>query len=318
MKVLTSKREKKSIHVLGELHSNRTLYAMVFPAVIFFLIFSYLPIVGIYYAFTNYNFVDGLFGSKFVGLKNFRYLFNGGWNAPVWRLTKNTILYNVVFIALGNIAHCFVAIMLTELRSKRFRKITQSSLLLPHFVSYVIVGTIAYNLFSYEFGMMNHLREILQLEKLNLYSNPNVWPFIITAFYLWKGMGYGTVVYVAAIMGIDREIYEAARIDGCGVFGEIRHITLPLLKPTFIMLVLFSLGGIVRGQFELFYQIIGRNGLLYATTDILDTYIYRALTVNLNIGLSTAGGLYQSIFGLVCVLTVNLIIKKKDPSYALF
>ena len=316
------KREKiggrRSVPVLSELTRNKTLYLMTLPAVVWFLIFSYLPIVGVYYAFTNYNFIDGLFKSPFVGFKNFRYLFNGGLNAPVWQLTKNTILYNLVFIFLGNILHCVVAIMLTELPSKRFRKFSQSSLLLPYFVSYVIVGTIAYNLFSYEFGIYNHARDLMGLERLNLYGNAGVWPAIIVVFYLWKGMGYGTVVYVAAIMGIDREIYEAARIDGCGVVGEIRHITLPLLKPTFIMLVLFSLGGIVRGQFELFYQIIGRNGLLYSTTDILDTYIYRALTVNLNIGLSTAGGLYQSIFGLICVLSVNLLIKKKNPDYALF
>lgn len=311
-------KKKRHIPILSELYKNRALYLMTSPAVIWFFVFSYLPIVGIWYAFTNYNFIDGLFGSPFVGLKNFRYLFIGGLNAPVWNLTKNTILYNLVFIFIGNIVHCIVAIMLTELTMARFRKFTQSALLLPHFVSYVIVGTITYNLFSYEFGLFNHLRDTLGMERINLYSMPNVWPGIIVFFYLWKGMGYGTVVYVAAIMGIDREIYEAARIDGCGVWQEIRHITLPLLKPTFIMLVLFALGGIVRGQFDLFYQIIGRNGQLYSTTDILDTYIYRSLTVNLNIGTSTAGGLYQSVFGLITVLLANRMIKKLDPDYALF
>lgn len=311
-------KKKGRIPILSELYKNRSLYLMTAPAVIWFFVFSYLPIVGIWYAFTNYNFIDGLFGSPFVGLKNFRYLFIGGWNAPVWTLTKNTILYNIVFIFAGNIAHCIIAIMLTELTAARFRKFTQSALLLPHFVSYVIVGTIAYNLFNYEFGLFNHMRDLLGMTRLNLYSMPGVWPGIIVFFYLWKGMGYGTVVYVAAIMGIDREIYEAARIDGCGVLQEIRHITLPLLKPTFIMLVLFALGGIVRGQFDLFYQLIGRNSQLYATTDILDTYIYRSLTVNLNIGTSTAGGLYQSVFGLITVLLANRMIRKLDPDYALF
>lgn len=311
-------KKKGRIPILSELYKNRSLYLMTTPAVIWFFVFSYLPIVGIWYAFTNYNFIDGLFGSPFVGLKNFRYLFIGGWNAPVWNLTKNTILYNLVFIFVGNIAHCIIAIMLTELTATRFRKFTQSALLLPHFVSYVIVGTIAYNLFNYEFGLFNHMRDLLGMTRLNLYSMPGVWPGIIVFFYLWKGMGYGTVVYVAAIMGIDREIYEAARIDGCGVLQEIRYITLPLLKPTFIMLVLFALGGIVRGQFDLFYQLIGRNSQLYATTDILDTYIYRSLTVNLNIGTSTAGGLYQSVFGLITVLLANRMIKKLDPDYALF
>ena len=317
-KVLSVSRPSRGIPVISELYRNKTLYMMAFPAILWFFIFSYLPIVGVYYAFTNSNFIDGLFGSPFVGFKNFRFLFWGGWKAQVWTLTKNTVLYNLVFIFLGNIAHCFVAILITELTQKRFRKFTQSALLLPHFVSYVIVGTIAYNLFSYEFGLFNNLRDSIGLERLNLYATPSAWPLIIIIFHLWKGMGYGTVVYIAAITGIDQEIYEAARIDGCGIFGEIRHITLPLLKPTFIMLVLFALGGIVRGQFELFYQLVGRNGQLYSTTDILDTYIYRALTVNFNIGLSTAAGLYQSVFGLVTVLVSNLIIRKSNPEYALF
>lgn len=311
-------RGGRELPVLGELCRQKTLYLMTLPAVLWFFIFSYLPIVGIYYAFTNFNFIDGLFGSPFVGLKNFRYLFNGGLNAPVWVLTKNTVLYNLTFILLGNIAHAAVAIMLTELSSRWFRKFSQSALLLPHFVSYVIVGTIAYNLFSYEFGLVNHTLKAMGMENINFYSKAGYWPWIITIFHLWKGMGYGTVIYVSAIMGIDQEIYEAAKIDGCGIFSEIRYITLPLLKPTFIMLVLFSLGGIVRGQFDLFYQLVGRNGQLYSTTDILDTYIYRALTVNFNIGLSTAAGVYQSIFGLVAVLGTNLLIKKRSPEHALF
>lgn len=311
-------KQKKGIPVLTELNRNRTLYLMVLPAVAYFFIFSYLPLVGIYYAFTNFNYIDGLFGSPFVGLRNFQVLFRGGLNAPVWKLTKNTVLYNLAFIFLGNFLKCFVAILLAEMSGRFFKRFSQSAILLPHFVSYVIVGTIAYNLFSYEFGALNGVLKALGMEPINLYAMPKAWPGIIIAFDLWKGFGYGSVVYLAAIMGIDREIYEAAKIDGCTVFGEIRHITLPLLKPTFIMLVLFSLGGIVRGQFELFYQLVGRNGQLFATTDILDTYIYRALTVNFNIGLSTAAGLYQSVFGLVTVFVVNYIVRRVNPDYALF
>ena len=312
----TPARKKKGL--LYEFRSNHTLYFMSLPAIAWFFIFSYLPMVGIYYAFINYNFIDGLFHSPFVGMKNFGYLFRGGWKAPVFVLTKNTVLYNLVFILLGNILHCFAAILLTEIPFRRFRKFSQSAMLLPHFVSYVIVGTISYNLFSYEFGFINHLRNALNATSINFFGDASFWPYIITFFYLWKGMGYGTVVYVASITGIDQEIYEAARIDGCSIWSEIRYITLPLLRPTFLMLLLFNLGGIVRGQFDLFYQLIGRNGQLYATTDILDTYIYRALTVNFNLGLSTAAGLFQSVFGLITVLTVNLIIKKHDPDSALF
>ena len=310
--------QKKGVPILTELHRHRTLYLMVLPAVIYFFVFNYLPLVGVYYAFTNFNYVDGLFGSPFVGLRNFQVLFRGGLQAPVWKLTKNTVLYNLVFIFLGNFLQCFVAILLAEMSNKVSKRFAQSAILLPHFVSYVIVGTIAYNLFSYELGAFNGVLRMLSIEPMNLYAMPKVWPGIIVFFNLWKGFGYGSVVYMAAITGIDREIYEAARIDGCSVFGEIRHITLPMLKPTFIMLILFSLGGIVRGQFELFYQLVGRNGQLFATTDILDTYIYRALTVNFNIGLSTAAGLYQSVFGLVTVFAVNYLVRRANPEYALF
>lgn len=311
-------KQKKGIPVLSELNRNRTLYLMLVPAIAFFFIFSYLPLVGLYYAFTNFNYVDGLFGSPFVGFRNFQVLFRGGMNAPVWKLTKNTVLYNLAFIFLGNFLQCFVAILLAEMSGRVFKRFSQSAILLPHFVSFVIVGTIAYNLFSYEFGAINGILRTLGMEPINLYAMPKAWPAIIVLFHLWKGFGYGSVVYMAAIMGIDREIYEASKIDGCSVIGEIRHITLPLLKPTFIMLVLFSLGGIVRGQFELFYQLVGRNGQLFSTTDILDTYIYRALTINFNIGLSTAAGLYQSVFGLVTVFVVNYIVRRVNPDYALF
>ena len=301
-----------------EMKKNGVLYLMALPAICFVALFSYIPLVGIYYAFTNYNFIGGLWGSPFVGLANFRYLFNSGWDAPVWLLTKNTVLYNLVFIFLGNALQCVMAILLTGIRGRKFRRVTQTLMLLPHFVSFVIVGTISYNLFNYEFGALNRLISMTGGTPVNVYAMPGVWPFIITGFNLWKGLGYGTVIYLAAIMGIDMEIYEAAQIDGCNVFQEIRHITLPLLKPTFVMLVLFAMGGIMRGQFDLFYNLVGKNGQLFPVTDIIDTYIYRSLTLNFNIGLSTAAGVYQSVFGLVFVLIFNGIVRKVNPENALF
>ena len=311
-------KRKKKTSVFRELYRKKTLYGMVAPAILYFLIFSYLPMCGIYYAFINYNYVGGLFHSPFVGLANCRYFFHGGLDSPVWMLTKNTILYNLVFIFLGNTLQCLVAILLTEIGGKFFKRFSQSAILLPYFVSYVVVGTIAYNMFNYEFGAVNGILKNLGSEPVNFYSEPGLWPFIIVIFYLWKGIGYGTIVYLAAIMGIDREIYEAAKIDGCSVLKEIRYITLPLLKPTFLMLVLFNLGGIMRGQFELFYQLVGRNGQLFPTTDIIDTYIYRSLTINFNVGVSSAAGLYQSVLGLAIVLFTNHLVKRVDPDNALF
>jgi len=309
------KRKNGLVH---ELVRNRTLYLMTLPAILFFAVFSYIPMVGLYYAFTNYTYAGGLFGSPFAGLANFRYLFYGGKDSPIWMLTRNTILYNLAFIFIGNIMQCFVAILLTEMSGKIFRRISQSLLLLPYFISYVVVGAIAYNFFNPEYGALNSMLNFFGAEPVQLYTTPEVWPPIIIFFSVWKSLGYGSVMYLSAIMGIDREIYEAAKIDGCNIFQEIIRITVPLLKPTFIMLILFSLGGIVRGQFDLFYQLVGENGLLFRYTDVIDTYIYRSLNTNFNIGYSTAAGLYQSVFGLITVLIVNTIVKKVNPENALF
>lgn len=317
-KTAHSKKRGKSISFIAEMRKNHTLYFMLLPAIGFVLLFSYIPLVGIYYAFINFNYADGLFRSPFIGLKNFEYLFKGGMNSPVWSLTRNTLLYNVVFIFIGNILQCILAIFLTEIAGKYFRKVSQTVILLPYFVSYVIVGTIAYNMFNVEFGSINSMLKALGAAPVNLYAMPKIWPVIIILFYMWKGLGYGTVIYLAAIMGIDKEIYDAAKTDGCNIFQEIRYITVPMLKNTFMMLVLFALGGIMRGQFELFFQLVGNNGQLFPYTDIIDTYIYRALTINFNLGTSTAAGAYQSVFGLLTVLVVNQIVKKVSPDNALF
>lgn len=315
-KALAIGREKRNFFY--EMTHNWPLYIMVLPAIVFFVIFSYIPMVGLYYAFTSYSYSGGLFGSRFVGWQNFQYLFYGGWDSPLWMLTRNTILYNLAFIFLGNILQCFVAVLLTEMRGRVYRRVSQTLILLPHFISYVVVGAIAYNVLDPRIGAMNSLLNFFGFSSVDVYTKPEVWPGIIIFFNIWKGIGYGTVVYLAAIMGIDREIYEAAKIDGCNVFQEIRHLTLPLLKPTFIMLVLFNLGGIMRGQFELFYQLVGNNGILFKTTDVIDTYIFRSLSTNFNVGYSTAAGLYQSVFGLLTVLTVNKLIKRASPDNALF
>lgn len=309
---------KKATSFFYEIKRHWVLYLMVLPVVVFCCIFSYMPLVGLYYAFTSYSYSGGLFGSDFVGLQNFRYLFYGGWDSPIWMLTRNTILYNLAFIFLGNLLQCGVAILLTEMSGRKFRRVSQSLMLLPYFVSFVIVGAIAYNIFNPEIGVLNTMLTAIGFEPVQIYTTPEVWPPILIFFNLWKGLGYGTIVYLAAIMGIDREIYEAAKIDGCNIFQEIYHITVPLLKPTFIMLVLFNLGGIMRGQFELFYQLVGDNGLLFKYTDVIDTYIFRSLSTNFNVGYSTAAGLYQSVFGLVTVLVVNKLVKRSNPENALF
>jgi putative aldouronate transport system permease protein len=306
---------RKGFAVINELKRNKVLFLMLAPTLIFFIINNYFPMAGIYYAFTRFNYQGGLFGSPFVGLSNFDFLFKSN---VLFNLTKNTILYNLAFIFIGNVLQVFTAILLSELIGKAFRKITQTLMFLPYFVSYVILSVLVYNLFNYEYGFVNTFLKSIHVLPYDFYNNPAIWPFLILAFYIWKQLGYGTVIYLATILGISKEYYEAAEIDGANIFQQIRHITIPLLKPTFIILILFALGSIMKGQFELFYQMVGTNGVLYNATDIIDTYVYRSLMSDFDIGMGTAAGLYQSLFGFILIVTVNFIIKRKNPEYALF
>ncbi|MEK5256759.1 MULTISPECIES: ABC transporter permease [Paenibacillus] len=291
------------------------MFLMLLPTLIFFLVNSYFPMVGIYYAFTQFDFNSSMFNSKFVGLQNFEFLWRSG---TLVKLTMNTIGYNIAFIVLGNVLAIACAILLSELNGKWFKKISQSIMFLPYFVSFVILSVIVYNLFNYDSGFLNTMLTQFGLDPVDVYSKPWAWIFLIIIFYLWKNLGYSMVIYLAAITGISDEYYEAAKIDGANIFQRIWYITVPMLKSTFVVLLLFALGSIMKGQFDLFYQLIGNNGLLYNTTDILDTYVYRSLKVTFDVGMATAAGVYQSLFGFVLIMTVNYIIRKINDDYALF
>lgn len=308
--------KKKKIY-FEDFRKHKSYYFMLIPMVVYFILFAYLPMPGLYYAFVDYDFMKGL-ASPFVGLKNFEFLFHGGMDSIIWKLTQNTILYNIAFITLGNIAQITVAVILKEIKNKIFVKTSQTLMFMPYFVSMVIVGVIIYNVFNYKYGVANNFLTALGLEKYDFYQNPQAWPIIIVLTNIWKGLGYGSIVYMAAILSIDESIYEAAYIDGASNWKRIKYITLPLLKPTAIMLVLLALGGIIKGQFDLFYQVVGNNGLLLNATDIIDTYVYRSLAVDFNMGRGSAAGLYQSIFGFVLVIAVNKLVNKISPDNALF
>lgn len=298
-----------------ELKKNWVLFLMLVPTFIYFMINNYLPMVGVYYAFTNFNFRDGLWASPFTGMKNFQFLFK----ADLWRLTRNTVLYNLAFIGIGNVLQIIFAIFVSQVTVKWFKKTTQTLMFMPYFVSFVILKVLVYNIFEYEYGLINNFVTSIGGGRIDFYNTPSYWPVLITLFYLWKNIGYGMVVYLATITGIDTEYYEAAKVDGANIFQQIWYITLPLIKPTFIILLLYALGSIMKGQFELFYQMIGNNGVLYNITDIFDTYVYRiTMTQPLSIGLGTAAGLYQSLFGFIIVVVVNFLVKRKNPEYALF
>lgn len=296
--------------------SYRTLMLMCVPAILFFLIMSYLPMPGLYLAFINYNYSDGIFHSAFVGFDNFKFLISSG---ALWKLTFNTVAYNLAFIVIGNIMQIAIAILLNELRKKWFKKLAQSLMFLPYFISFVLVGLIAYNILSYDFGLLNGVLKSMGAEPLKTYSNPTIWPVIIVITYLWQSTGYGSIVYFAAIMGLDSEIVEASEIDGANAFQRIRYIVLPWLKPTFIILLLFSLGGILRGNFGLFYNLVGANNTaLFDATDIIETFVFRSLMNNFNFSLGSAVSLYQSVFGFFIVITANWLVKKVSPENTLF
>lgn len=294
---------------------SRILLLMCLPAILFFFFFCYMPMPGIWVAFVKYNYRDGIFGSEFVGLRNFEFLATSG---KLFILTRNTVLYNVAFILLGNALAVFVAILLNEMRGKWFKKISQTIMFLPYFISQVLVGILVFNLLNYDTGFVNGILTSLGLERWQPYANANSWPPLLIVIYLWQQTGYNSVVYFAAIMGIDSEMIEAAKVDGANGFQKIRYIILPSLKPTIIILLLFALGGIVKGNFGLFYNVIGKNPLLYGTTDIIETYVYRATMTDFNFSTASAVGLYQSIIGFIIVVTVNWIVKKVEPDYSLF
>jgi putative aldouronate transport system permease protein len=301
--------------LLYRMKSKKTLLFMIAPAVLYFLLFSYVPMAGIVLAFKQYRYDLGMLGSPWVGFENFKFFFMTG---DAFRVTRNTMLYNAAFILINNVLQIAAAIFMAEIGSKLFRKTAQTLMFLPYFLSWVVVGAVAYNLFNYEHGTVNTLLRMLHIPEIDIYTTPEYWTYILVFFSAWKTIGYGAVFYMASILSIDRETYEAAEIDGANVFQRIRFITLPSLRPTITILILLAIGGIFRGDFGLFYQLVGNNGLLYQTTDVIDTYVYRSLLVNNEIGMSSAIGFYQSILCFVTIMLTNFLVRKSDKDNALF
>lgn len=305
----------KNNSIVKSISKNKTLLLMLMPAVIHVFIFSYLPMGGIVMAFKQFKYQLGIFKSPWVGFNNFRFFFLSGQAITV---TRNTILYNLAFLVVNTSLEVIFAVILSEISAKHFKKIAQSIMFLPHFVSWVIVASIAYNIFNYETGVLNNLLISLGLEPVNIYAKPAAWKYILVAFKAWKSVGYGTVVYLASIVSIDNELYEAAEIDGANIFQRIRHITIPCLVPTMTILILLAIGQVFRGDFGLFYQLVGNNGLLFDATDIIDTFVFRSLMQSSEVGMAAAAGLYQSIMCFITIMITNYIVKKVQSDYALF
>ena len=298
----------------GQVRKNRTLLRMLLPALLYVVIFSYIPMFGIAIAFKDYNYNGGILGSPWCGFKNFEYLKISG---KLWALTRNTLLYNLAFIVFGIIFEVGFAVMLSEITKKTFKKVTQAFMFLPYFISWVVVSTIMLNIFGQN-GVLSNVLAHFGIEDFSIYQQIRQWPVIMVAIRIWKQTGYGTVVYLAAIAGLSQEMFEAASIDGASIWQKIRYITIPGLKPTIFIMFLLSVGNIFRGDFGMFYQLVGNNQLLLETSDVIDTFVYRSLITSPNIGMSAAAGFYQSVLCFVTIVSVNWLVKKVDPDYTLF
>lgn len=300
--------------------ANKELLFLALPGAVWFLIFSYLPMFGVVIAFKNFritgkSFIKSLIDSDWVGFKNFEFLFKTN---DAWVITRNTVLYNLVFIVLGIVLPVCLAIIVNELLNKKMAKVYQSAMFLPYFLSWVVVSYCLFAFLSVDKGYINHLLAKLGHGEISWYTEPKYWPFIIIFMSQWKGIGYGTVVYLASIAGIDKTYYEAAMIDGATKWQQIKSITLPLLKPVITILFILSIGKIFNADFGLFYQLPKDSGPLYPVTNVIDTYVYRGLMNLGEIGMSSAAALYQSVVGLILILLSNYVVKKIDSENSLF
>lgn len=290
------------------------LYIMLLPGFVYLLINNYIPMAGIVIAFKKLDFRKGIFGSDWAGFSNFEYLFK---TPDAFRITRNTICYNLVFIVVTLVCSVFVAILLSEIRSRMAVKCYQTMILLPYMISMVIVSYLVYAFLSSD-GFLNGIISSFGGDDVSWYTEPKYWPFILTIVNAWKVVGYNSIIYLASIMGIDQEMYEAASLDGCTKLAEIRYITLPLLVPTMITMVLLSVGRIFYSDFGLFYQVPMNSGALIDVTSTIDTYVFRGLMSLGDVSMSSAACVYQSVVGFIIVLFANWMTKKYSAENALF
>ena len=306
----------KKATVRKRISKYKFIYLLAIPSFAYLIINNYMPMVGLTLAFKKYSFAKGVFKSPWNSISNFTYLFASKWAGIMFR---NTILYNLVFLVLGTLFSIFVAIVLGEVRSTKARQVYQTIILIPHLVSMVLVGYIVFAFLSAKNGFINNTILIpLKGNGINWYTETKYWPFILTLVHLWKGFGFSSIVYYATIIGFDKSYYEAAVVDGATVWQQITKITIPLLKPTVIILTMMALGRMFASDFGLFYQVPMDTGSLYPVTTTIDTYVFRALMQDHDVGRSLASGFLQSILGFILVLITNLIVRKIEPDSALF
>lgn len=308
-------KEDRKKEFLREIKRNKGLYLMCMPALIVLVMFCYIPFAGTWMAFTDFNVMDGIFGSQFVGLNNFKYFFSE--SSMGWRVTYNTLFINFFGIILGLIVPISISIFFNEIRSNVFKKLTQSFMFFPYFLSWVVVGTIVYGFFSTDVGVINNILRSLGMEPVKWYAEPKYWKGIIITASMWKWSGYSSIIYMAAMATFDGSLYEAAKVDGANKFQRILYLTIPMLKPTAVVLTLMSIGRIFYGDFGMIYGIVGNNPVLIDAVTVIDTYVYQSMRT-LGFSYATAIGLFQSVMGLILVSAANRLAKKYNDGEGLF
>lgn len=307
--------KKSALSPSGQLIDNMQFLLMALPAIALIFIFSYMPMGGIVLAFKKFNVQKGIFGSPWVGFKNFEFFFT---SADAWRVVRNTVGLNMLFITCKLICSVAFAILLFGLRSKGSIKFYQTTTILPSFLSWAVVGAMTYTLLEPSRGIINQVVTALGGERIQWYSYPKYWPVILLIVSLWQGVGSGSIFYFASLVGIDTEYFEAAELDGANRKQQIKYIILPFLVPLITILTILDIGKIIRSDFGLFFNVTRNVGALFATTDVIDTYVYRALMKSGDVGMSAAVGLFQSVVGFVMILGTNLIVRRIDADNALF
>ena len=289
---------------------------MMIPGLTYLFINNYIPLTGLQLAFKKFKYNEGIFNSPWVGMKNFSFLFKTN---DAWVLFRNTLGYNLLFLVINTVLAIAVAILLNEVRSAFVRKMSQTVVLIPFLLSYVVISYIVYALLGQSGGMVNNsILKPLGMEPVSWYTKPKYWPLILTLVQAWKAFGYNSIIYYATIIGFDKSLYEAAAVDGAGVWKRIWFITMPMLKATVITLTLMSIGRMFYSDFGLFYQVPMNSGMLQKATTTIDTYVYRGLMESNDIGRAAAAGFLQSILGFVTVLTANTVVRKIESENAMF
>jgi putative aldouronate transport system permease protein len=295
---------------------SRALLFLALPGFLLLLVNNYLPMFGIFLAFKDFNYAKGIFHSDWAGFDNFKFLFATN---EIWSIIAHTIIYNVVFLVVNTTLSVLLALLLNEVKSRFLSKIYQSTLILPNFISMVVVAYLVFGFLNPDLGFINKsILEPLGHESISWYMSPQYWPYILAFVNIWKGVGFGSVIYLATIVGIDKEYYEAAMIDGAGKWKQMTYITLPFLVPVIVILTLLAIGHIFNADFGLFYQVTMNAGMLKSTTEVIDTYVYNALLVSGDSNLASSAGLLQSVVGFILVVTVNWIVKRVSSDKALF